>query len=298
MVSRKTKNVLSKRKNLPQEVNIQPKKYKDRKRKSPTPDSNIDEKRPWEQRSVEEDQPHTNGSDWGSDEDDSLSESELKSLDECLSEIFKDSKFDNYVTSPPVSCPTNKEKDDLFIMRKEPIEFLKLPPLDDVFTAQDSASLNDTKNNTINYVEQKSSRNSPDMEIYDIYKQLTEETDTISGNVTCGNVHKENENEYNQFDNFRHFNYQTHIKTLNRKKSKSESETYFDICQANNGSLAPNGFFRPANMMGSLPDFSTINNLRTDLNTGFYTNFLLQNNTSLSQEITMDSMVVENILNF
>lgn len=324
VVSRKTKNVLSKRKHLPEEVIIQPKKYKNRKRKSPTSDSsNIDKKRFLEQQNVN-DHTQSNGSDCGSDEDEPLSEFELKILDESLSEIFNDPRLNNYVAAPSAGDIVKQGKDELFVMKNGPIDFLKLPPLNYTLQAQQISSTVDQRTanfspvhcspincspvnyspvncSPVKYEERKTpqqSINTSNMEIYDIYKQLTEEIDTICDNV-CQKSNNMVGNKPNQLEDIQPSTFHSQLKNLNKKRSKTESKTYYDY-QTHQTSLESNvpvtNVYRAANI-SSLPDFSNIGNSLTDLNTGFFTNLLLQNNTSHGQCVDIDKIVLDDVLN-
>lgn len=143
-MSRKTKAVLSKRNNIPAEILLDGSKIKinnknNRKRKSSSTDgSNLENKKSsWD--TLDCDQATLNGSEWGSDEDDMLSDTDIQNLDQCLADIFIDPQFSSFFSdsSSPLSTSnlseaggnqslstitTEKQNDDLFIMTKQPSE--------------------------------------------------------------------------------------------------------------------------------------------------------------------------------
>lgn len=154
IISRKTKAVLSKRNNIPTEIFLDGSKIKNssknitnknnRKRKSSSTDgSNLETKRSSCDTIQNCDHTILNGSEWGSDEDDILSDTDIQNLDQCLADIFIDPQFSSFfsdsssplstsnlsdsgnqslLTATATTTTTEKEIDDLFIMTRQPSE--------------------------------------------------------------------------------------------------------------------------------------------------------------------------------
>eukprot|EP00111_Clytia_hemisphaerica_P024471 TCONS_00072153-protein len=267
IVSKKTKAVLSKRKNIPQEI-ISTKSRHDRKRKSPLPDTyKNDSKKSWENRS-QDGFTNTSVKDWTSDDDDIISDSDLSSLDQCISDIFTDPKFATFFPDVslenkvfPTSVSTTKLDSDMFIMTRQPSELGIFPTLDDmsqfISTSGPTETLTDCLQQKEDLVDLS---NLQDSQLFDIYDQD------------------------NSFDGYQPKQYRDHQEVQwDRKKSKSESEAFFqDFFNQNTSSLQ-----RSSATVRSLPDFSIIDNnvstLKPEDQYGFFTNMLLDQEDTHTQ---------------
>ena len=267
---------MSKRKHLPKEVEVEPKKYNKGKRKRPSFDSSpIQNKICWENRNQhqsnqEDDRWTTNSSDWGSDEDDMIYTEHLESLDDLIkgimNETFTESRFPTIVSEesslPPTPEPTpTSNEDEIFRMSRHLTDYINLPSLEEIIPVPTSNAQED-------YSNMPELLNSP--EIFQIYEKLNEEAQCLDGTYGKSKTNHQ-------------------INSWNRKKSKSESETILnDIFDTNNG------LQRSSNDLGSLPDLSFLS--RGGGQDSYYTNFLLDQTPSFNNDFSLDTAIVDNYL--
>ena len=281
IVSRKTKAVLSKRNNIPAEILLESKISKNRKRKSSSTDgSKFENKRPsWEKQ--DSDQSTLNGSEWGSDEDDMLSDTDIQNLDQCLADIFVDPQFSTFFSdsSSPLSDynPLTEEKQskDLFIMTKQPSELSafsvpnnnrqsqQLSPFISAFsTAKTATSSSNTSKQLQNGLVAGDL-----IDLRQKTSQLFDSTMTTTSSI-------DDEHFDRRYQSFHESSAQQYNRDWNRQKSH-ESEAFLQ------GLFPTHNIHKPSsNLLRSIPDLSLIESAtpissREETSFGFFTDFLL-----------------------
>lgn len=308
-MSKKTKAVLSKRKNIPDEVDLSSSTRKvNKKRKGCADKECLTTKRRRERSNTDtstdsSEVPSNTNSDW--DEEDSFSESDWKSLDACITEFFSEgsaisSLFESMAedTKPIVSSNSLNIDNTTFIMSSSPPELkAMMPNLESTYSttcpAQRTISQRPLFGNLTTQPPMNFAYNSFNQTLMD--NDFTRNDDDFARIPTYEDLassYPSSESTYSRFDT------PTKQKLFRKRSKSAETERLNPYKSSSVNYSMYTEESRNQNIHSSLPDFSAYFN--EDNTNGIGSNFLesllMEDSSSYMQDITVDTALLENLL--